>query len=72
MAVIHIPRSNFGPRLHQAVLHCEDGDTLVVPDEKAREYAKGLLFRLRTDEPLIFVEIYSERDGTDRERAAGV
>jgi len=62
MARIRIPKANFWLRLRQAVDTCKDGDTLVVPDQKARVEAQLMLTQWRKDVPLVFIEVENENN----------
>jgi hypothetical protein len=56
MAVIRIPSANWQQALVRAFAHVADGDTLIVPHEQARTWARRELRRV-APECLAFLEL---------------
>jgi hypothetical protein len=56
MAVIRIPSANWQQALIRAFAHIADGDTLIVPHEQARIWARRELRRIAPD-CLAFLEL---------------
>jgi hypothetical protein len=56
MAAIRIPSANWQQALTRAFAHIADGDTLIIPQEQARTWARRELWRVAPD-CLAFLEL---------------
>jgi hypothetical protein len=70
MAVIRIPSTNWQQALIRAFAHVADGDTLIVPHEQARTWARRELRRV-APECLAFLDIAASERTADLVRLAG-
>jgi hypothetical protein len=70
MAVIRIPGANWQQALVRAFAHVADGDTLIVPHEQARTWARRELRRV-APECLAFLDIAAPERAADLLRQAG-
>jgi hypothetical protein len=70
MAVIRIPSANWQQALVRAFARVADGDTLIVPHEQARSWARRELRRVAPD-CLAFLDIAAPERTADLMRQAG-
>jgi hypothetical protein len=70
MAVIRIPSANWQQALVRAFARVDDGDTLIVPHEQARSWARRELRRV-APECLAFLELATSSPSIDLVRRVG-